>query len=78
MSDDRELDGALKVMYLYEANKKHEPLTLLPPHWSAILCELERLWNIESQVKYGKVLMSLLEEPTPADKWRESYREVAR
>jgi len=67
MSDDRELDGALKIMYLYEANKKHEPLTLLPPHWSAILCELERLWEIEAA-----------QEPTPADKWRDSYREVVR
>jgi len=87
MSDDRELDGALKVMYLYEANKKHHPLTLLPPHWSAILCELERLWEVES--RYERTLIGvqrgdkLVYEPvreavTRADRWRDSYREVVR
>jgi hypothetical protein len=82
MSDNRELDGALKIMY-----QKHEVIELTPAQAKAILCELERLWEVES--RYERTLIGvqrgdeLVYEPvreavTRAEKWRDSYREVAR
>ena len=62
MSDNRDLDGALKTMY-----QKHDVIELTLAQANAVLCELERLWEIEAA-----------QEPTPAEKWLDGYREVIR